>query len=1532
MTQQWKPNGSNAEYWRSDNPLIAAWWRFGDAPPKNNYLTEGEQGPTNYLSGMLTDSGPQKHHLIPFLVDEIDEDILVPVTGIAPWALSGSGMKVNSAVGVDNNTIYADPAFTIENNGSVTHGSLSPNGVSMYSGMTIIGWAQFPSDDPSINTERIIVGRTDSDTASNSINFRVSWQDLPAATGRYKLRATLKTAGTLTSPGGTDVPTISILHTLDPSFDPTRPANPNFPTDRTKPFWFAAQFRREDVEENRSYGASGSGIIKLWIGTEGSGIIATDQTAYRGSNVGSRYFAGDIGSIPLTVFGDSRGLITGNTTNRHLPSGSILDELIIVNDGFIDPDRILHYALSGMTDVTTSNPESLDFVAEFPGSSGLVAYWSFDDDTGTNSAPPTQGDPRLELSLSGTPARMSFVDGVNGGRALRLTPTRTSVFNSDQKAALNSTEYPLIPAESGLPLLWPSGHVVDEGMTIIGWSRSPPTGTTLLGGAFGWFGANDAQQSFWIDAYNSSSPTTNANVLGVIMQPSGMPDRAPVSPLMRLTSRQSSTAAGDRMASALGLSNSSTRSDPQFDTSDDGWHLWAGVYDVHAGMVYMVKDAKFIIPMSQQISSASGFSSDNFGPGEAFFGFTPRGVRSWEIDNFAVYNRILSIPEMSGFALNGIEGAPIETDVDVSFKSLVGYWPLTGTTNYDPTGVSGYRVDDKSWYSHHLTNLSGQFSFDSARLNSELTTFATSTQVELSGSMISLERLLHGANLDASTTNLFATSGFSAGAWVYLPSGDLSTEGQGTSGLFGSHMIMGAWGEADDDRSWFMGIEGNRLALKFVEDNGGLNEFSSTIEPTYNEAFFVGCNFFPSGATLNAQMVKIASASSSETQYAVDSTFASSSIGVQSVGASGFSLLNAASRQWGFPSGTRIQHAFMNMGFLNEDRWQRVKRDGINIQTLASGSVSVTDPENISHWRFDKPGNRVLDFGKENNALFPINTDGHKVGVEGSIHSSGVVVRKTEYLDTIPSNPGSKRLDLGSGTQSWTMLTWVKPPVISSTDLHVIMNKGSGPAVSPTGIKVYTPSDSLNPQALAASDTVAGQNGDLAPTEWNHLAVTYDRDNDEFGVIVNGRYAGTSFISLGEIEVNNSGLSLGGRGDQQGNALAGGSSFSGLLDDTMLFSRVLTLPEISGLAANSYNFSSNAGTIDSVFGGWMSGINQQVVSGLVGSFMHGVGQDIDLFAGYVSGVSGVVNEYGGFIHGRAFASGLTGGFAHGLASQSGLFGHFIHGQGIVSGLIGSYTYGACQTLDEFDVTLTFEIVTSKDFDARLGVEKTEIYDFDSRLGVIRITQPPVCTLEMPAVGLIASGTPYTLTVEGSGIAQDQKKVSKTRFTFADFKKGEDGTLVDGVPFSGLYRASREFDTPGWYTVKMEVLDSYGYRTSCTRPFLLVPSGSTSGAYLATLPGVSISGTPQTGSAIQRVFFTHSLSGLDTTSGLLEYTDFSDQQESLVNSLEVPSGTQFVDFVRTHDYTMPGRYSPVWAVSGSWGVVSDSLSDGIDYLG
>lgn len=1523
MPREWQPNGSHADYWRSDNPLIAAWWRFGDDQPINNYRSNQEiNGNFPYLSGMMKDSGPQKHHLLPWIRAASDvEAVFQPVQGIAPWATGGSGCQVSWANAAQPDFLYVDPARVIQDDLAGTdHGMFGP-GINLYSGMCVIGWAEIPATNNTFPGAKVIIGRADQET---SLTTHLQWRLIWAESTFQQISFTYLSQQNFIFNGQNFSPT----RVLQPGNLTIRDdQDPNFPSNREEPFWFSVRLKREAVESNRSFAGNGSGLCTLMVGNEASGLAVKKEVLYYGPDIDVTKITPDTGGVPLSIFNNCRGLRDASPSNsRNLPNGSILDEVVFVQDGFISDERIIHYALSGMTYIAEDDPENLSFEPQFPGSDELIAYWSFDDDDGHNTAPPTLNDPRLELSLSGLGTSFDFTDGIRGGRALEVDNSNAFAWITDGRAYLQQGNTPLIPGVSGIPAgLFPNGDL-DEGMTIIGWQRAVPTGTNQHGGGFGWAGADGHQQLFMNGALDSSV-TINRDSVSVACFPSGetaLKDRIRVN--SEVATNQSNNPGAE-----FGMNQSLSR-DTEYVGDDEDWQLWAMVLDVKAGQVYLVKNAKHLIPMSQQLSSASGFDSSNFGALDGFFGMIPRGTNTHQFDDIAVYRRILSIPEMSGFGLDGIAGAPSQTDLYTSQKHVVGYWPFDEFTTYDPTSVSGSRVDDKSWYFHHLTNVSGQFSIGS-RLNNELSSQSNAAiQVDLSGSMISLERVFHGNSFDASNSKVFSASGFAAGAWVYLPSGDLQTQGNGSSGLYGSHMLMGAWGDQNDERSWFMGIEDNRLALKFVEADGTLNEFSSDVEPTYNSPFFVGCNFFPSGLNLKAQMVKLGSDSQAEPQYAIDSIFSFSNVVAQPVGASGISFFNAPNRVWGFPSGTRMQHAFMNLGYLNSERWQRVKRGAVEIQVLASGSVPVNEPENISHWRFDQKGDFALDYGREQNHLFPFNTDGHKLGVESAIHSSGATIRQPEYLDTIPGNTQSRRLDLGSGTQSWTVLGWVTPPTISATDEHVILNKGSGPASSPTGLKIFTDANSLNLTAAATGDITANaQNGDLAPTQWNHMAVIYDRDNDQFAVIINGRYAGTTFETLAEIPVNNSGLALGGRGDQNFDANAGGSAFSGILDDWMMFSRVLTLPEISGLAANSYNFNGGAQTLDATAGMWISGIPQNVVSGLVGAYLYGQGWDFEFAGGYISGVSGQISTHGGFIHGRAFASGLTGGFMHGLASQSGVFGHFMHGLDIVSGLLGAYTFGACEAQDEFDVTLTFEVVTNKNFDARLGVEKTDVYGFDARLGVIRITQPPECTIEAPEVGLIASGIPYNLTVQGSGIAKDDKKVSKVRFTFADFKGSESGTLVGGIPQSGLYEASRVFDTPGWYTIKIEVLDSYGYRTSCVRPFLLLPSGVGSGAYLATLPGVSLTATPDSGSAIHRTFFTHGISGLNTTSGILEYTDYADQQESLVNTLEMPSGTQFTDFVRTHDYTMPGRYAAVWAVSGSWGVVSDSLSAGIDYL-
>jgi hypothetical protein len=321
--------------------------------------------------------------------------------------------------------------------------------------------------------------------------------------------------------------------------------------------------------------------------------------------------------------------------------------------------------------------------------------------------------------------------------------------------------------------------------------------------------------------------------------------------------------------------------------------------------------------------------------------------------------------------------------------------------------------------------------------------------------------------------------------------------------------------------------------------------------------------------------------------------------------------------------------------------------------------------------------------------------------------------------------------------------------------------------------------------------------------------------------------------------------------------------------------------------------------------------------------------------GYVSGVQGAIGTHGGFLHGKAGISGVHGGFLHGVNTISGVFGTFVHGLDTISGIHGGYTFGLCQDSGEFDIAFVFQVVAVEDFDARIAVELTRQRNFDAQITVFQITLPPVCAINSPLSETVLSASlPTMLTVQGSGKALNNKHIEQVRFTFADFKGATSGTLVGGVQDDGLFEATRQIDTEGLYTVKIEVIDSFGYRGSCAQQILVVDSASTSGALLAALPKLLLTATVTSGDAKLLTDFTHSISsGLDTISGILEYTDYSDQQESLVTSLEMPTsnimGKVLTVSGRTHEYTVPGTYVPVWAVSGSFGIVSETLASGID---
>jgi hypothetical protein len=1314
----------------------------------------------------------------------------------------------------------------------------------------------------------------------------------------------------------------------------------NIPLD--EPFFFCFTVTRELEPDSQNpapyqadeagFGGTGSGLQTMYLGTTTSGLFKVAEHRFEGSNIRS------IGQGAQTLaLGQLEGLTRGSPAQFGMPAGTIFDEFIFVHDGYMGFNRIEHYMNSGILTFPENNPERPEFVPQLPGTSKLQAYFTFDladspEDAGQNSAPETSG---IFQGIYGTQCRPTT--GIRGGSGMLMNST-PDLSRATSLSPVTLPQYFNVPVGSGFNHLWPDIKRTGE-HTWIGWIRPARTNNSLWMPIVGWrAGANQHQawgKNNWVTGGQSvggpffSNGEYNLNEGGWQLAPSGS------------------------LATAETIIGADAGNNTGFNAED--WQLWALCIDFTKGILYHVKDAKHVVMDSiDKMVATSGWSATallnntsfsvadrtTHGSAWCFSRFNnlveSQGAR---VDDWAVFDRILTLPEMSGYALSGIAVAPIVSPLDTSFKRTFGYWKLDQASEelYDPEGVSGIRYSDSSWYRHHLTNVSGSLSIDSDSMNSRIGD--ESLRVNVSGSMLSIESTNHGANLDFSSQNIFESSGFMCGSWVFLPSGDLETQGNGSSGLFGDHHIMGAWGQDVNNRSWQLGIRDSKPYFAITPSGFSTSELVADDDAPFEEEFFLFAQVFPSGGFMAAEIYVATNPTTIEdvTLVARDTAFVATEIAnLEEVGPSGFSLLNVPNRDQGFPSGTRIQGPFVYAGSFNDDVGSaitsnigQVKRAGINDNILVSGAVSNTDPANISHWRFDRVGAKIPDVGREQNFLRLINQDAHAVGIEPAIHSSGAIIRRTEYLDTLPNNSQTRRLDLGSGNSSWTLLSWIIPPEDATTDT---INMIAAKSAALSGTQIFTPQNSQTLSANASGKVTAAQNGDLAPGQWNHIAVVFDRDNNEFTTIINGRYAGPAFDTLVEVPVNNSGFTIGGRGDDGLNALFGGPGFSGQVDDTMVFERALTLPEISGLAANSYNYIQAQGSIDGLFGGYISGLPQFIISGLIGAFMHGQAQDLELFGGYVSGVSGFCQPYGGFIHGRAFVSGQIGAFMHGADQISGVFGHFMHGLDSVSGFFGAYTYGQCEGSDEFDCTLNFSIVSAKDFDARLGVEKTQFIDFDARLGVIHITQPPGCTLELPSIGTIASGLPYTLTVQGSGFAFENKTVEMVRFTFADFKGAESGTLIQGEPNSGLFEATRGYDTPGLYNVKIEILDSFGYRSSCVQPFLLVPSGVESGVYLNSLPGIELSANIKTGSTIQRIEFQHAISGLDTISGILEYTDFADQQESLVTSLEMPSGTQFLAGTRTHDYTMPGRYAPVWAASGSWGVVSDTIADGIDFTG
>jgi len=1349
---------------------------------------------------------------------------------------------------------------------ALNRGQLVPSEFNKPSGFTITGWVSVPVATG--HRDGHIINMVENPEAMGGGDvFSIAWDGNTASAGHVKFSMR-------TEAGSNN------LIRAD-----------QFPTIINSGLFFAARYR------NFAPLAPGgeSGIMELFVGSHSSGLVLADsQIITSATSVGIAKPSDT--EKPLSFGIKAHHDASFINTGAFLPDGAIIDDISFWYMG-LSYNQMSHIKESGITVVDR------DIQPIPPSNSGLLAYWRFDnndsaDVVGINSNP-IYGD-RFNLKLS-TPGDITPVAGINVD----------GIPGSGVQINTNSTDFDrslYLPRNSGFPDMFPAKDRGD--FTLIGWHKFA-----------------SANFKSWIaewvheDLIAGSRPNQIMAGQGTFLNNS-----------LFGQGLSEFDASGE-------IHDVTITSDVLGATADipkqNEWNLYAGVWDNTNGIMYVVKNARKIIGILE--ISPSGSNRDRFDVN------TPEVKVSFKFlklindpqdvifDEWAMFNRVLSLPEMSGYALSGVQVAAVPSAAttplfDSPDPRLLGYYGFSVSGSF---GNNSPRFEDESYYRHHLDEIVGDFTITNPLEDNFGAGESGSLQILSSGSYLNLAREKLGANFDFSQRELW-TKGWSAGMWVNVPSG-------GTLN-FNEHdlFFMGSWNTSGfNQRSWAIATSGGKLSARVSMDSNHY-AFVSPSSLSLDVPIFIAMSAIKSEVE-NGTLIKLHTGISGVTSVSTVASGIVPSFDFDESSDSGLCIFaipeyanldGNGSNFAGCPSGTTIQSAFIFAEDIDISGITNIRNAAINKIALIPATVSSTDSNNVSHWKLDFIENTIRDYGKEQNHLTIQGSQ--NILASSGIHNSGLQIDDFTWLQT-EIGKAPVRLDLGSGTSSFTILGWAaifEDPV--DTD-KIILAKGG---LDGSGYRFLSSNDIL--QFASDKHTGSGNNspvqlGSGTDTVFNHLAFIYNRTLDQTTTVVNGRYAGSTFNILSGITTTTSGFALGGNSIAPGvvDPFGGGANTSGLFDDFMIFDRELTLAEISGLARDSYNYVESEGSSSTLVGAYLAGLATESISDLVGGFIHGLGSEFEIAGGYVSGVQGQLDHIGGFVHGKLISSGIAGAWTHGMDQVSGLLGAYMRGKDIGSGIIGSYILGGCEDSAEFDITFTFTILAAKDFDARVGVELTSSKDFDARIAVIQITQPPLCSIVSPTSGLVIDGVPYTLTLQASGIAQNDKKISHVRFTWSDFTPANSGTLISGLSNSGVFEASHTYWTPGFFTPKIEIIDEFGYRTSCCYQLMIAPTGMASGTFAALLPQLELLVNDSDGGTQHDVDFTTLASGAPI---VMDELDFADGQTTLVNSTEMPSLGPYSGIVRQHTYTMPGNFCAVWATSGTEGIMTDTLRIGNDFEG
>ncbi len=144
------------------------------------------------------------------------------------------------------------------------------------------------------------------------------------------------------------------------------------------------------------------------------------------------------------------------------------------------------------------------------------------------------------------------------------------------------------------------------------------------------------------------------------------------------------------------------------------------------------------------------------------------------------------------------------------------------------------------------------------------------------------------------------------------------------------------------------------------------------------------------------------------------------------------------------------------------------------------------------------------------------------------------------------ANPGTYNF----GTADFTLETWVKRTVLGGTQRHLFSTCTATTWVLGCKELYFNASNQLTFGSFSTGDTISST---IADTNWHHVAVTFTDSTKTLQIYVDGALATTATKAL---EADGAGHVV-----TVGN-LFGTNTFSGLLDEFRIYSRVLTLAEI----------------------------------------------------------------------------------------------------------------------------------------------------------------------------------------------------------------------------------------------------------------------------------------------------------------------------------------------------------------------------------